>query len=495
MDLADPDPGQLLTTDSDQPWRLEVSTASKTKPGVVHITFAKAPGRPTVKCRGIWVTVPIGTTESDLTSTFDLIEYGYSGLGSTVTPNQNTKSYHCVRSGPKKIYEFDATSHFTLILKAIPVSRLPGAARLAISAEVTTAETPTESDWIVQNIDADDITKFVDDHFYFTSFSCVEPQVANPGTAELHWNGSDVGTEYWLSYNDKPAYRVTGQSTTVGGLTDITTFVLDARTPNPETNVFDQHHYLSTTVTVKEPTIEAKSLTATDRIAIADTFSAVSSTRTTTAFGPTTFEGDVTVMAGNKLTVNDIASGNGTVAINAAVTAKAATVDSLDARTGEIKTSGALTGGTTTVTSLNAGGGEIKTTGALTGGAATVSSLDARSGEIKTSGALKGGDTNVSSLTATGTVAGANVTANGRRVIRVEDVINLEVNSHDKKLWLYCQTGNKDNVYGAWENQYLNSNWRVHHYSSPRAAGDPAAANDVDPAPRVDDPADVPAEG
>ncbi len=287
---------------------LAVSTASKTKKGVISLKFAKAPGIPPVECTGIKVTIPVGATATDLTSNPGSIDPGHSSSKGTWTINASPDkaTYTCTPPAPARKFVFDEEAQFTLILRSIPVSRLPGQATLSIDATVTTTDTLTEEDWNVQ------ITKSIDDFFFFRSFSCVEPRISNPGTATLRWEGSEAGTEYYLSYDSHvgdDAIPVSGQSCQVRDLTDTTTFVLDARTPDPdEPDGEPGHHYLSATVTVEKPTIHAKSLTATDKIAVADTFTADSSDKTTTAKGPTFFEGDVTIVPNHNLTVGGAAT-------------------------------------------------------------------------------------------------------------------------------------------------------------------------------------------
>ncbi|MFE6050033.1 hypothetical protein ACFQ6N_04725 [Kitasatospora sp. NPDC056446] len=417
---------RLLEAAPDDPAPLAVSTASKTKLGIVRLRFTKAAGVPDVECTQITVTIPVGETGTDLTGNPGNIDYKYASSSGnwSITASSDRSRYVCTPSGPGKKFVFTDTAYFTVILDAIPVGRLPGEAALTLTAATTTAATmtaatttaatttaaPGEEDWTVP------ITKAVDDFFFFRAFSCEQPQIPNPGTAILRWEGSEHETEYWLSYDGRDPQQVTGQSAQITGITDTTTFVLDARTPDPQTGKFDRHHYLSTTVTVKEPTILAKELTA-KKINVPDTLTADGSSKTTTLHGPATFEEDVTVMA--KLIVNGtITNKDGTVRIDAAVSATglnansgeirttgnlrsgAATVTSLDAQSGVIKTSGALNTGDATVASLDAKSGAIKTSGALNTGAATVASLDAKSGAIKTSGALNTGDATVASLNA-----------------------------------------------------------------------------------------------
>ncbi|MEI5098267.1 hypothetical protein RB200_05905 [Streptomyces sp. PmtG] len=390
---------RLLTAVPDDPTPLAVSTASKTKLGLIQLRFTKAEGVPDVECTRITVTIPAGDTHTDLTSNPGNINYRHSSSRGTwsIAPSGDRTTYVCTPPGPSRKFVFTDTAHFALILDAIPVGRLPGEAELTLTAATTTTTNPSdEEDWTVP------ITKAVDDFFFFRAFSCERPQIPNKGTATLRWEGSEHETEYWLSYDDRAPQRVTGQSVQIADLIDTTTFVLDARTLNPETKEFDQHHYLSTTVTVKEPTIVAKELTA-KKVSVADTFTADSSDKTTTLHGRTTFEEDVTVMA--RLIVHET------------ITNEAGTMR-IDAGSGDITTSGTVQGsslkagasygiasnGAITGSGLNAGSGDITTSGTVQGsslkagasygiasnGAITGSGLNAGSGDITTSGTIQG---------------------------------------------------------------------------------------------------------
>ncbi|PNE38145.1 hypothetical protein [Streptomyces noursei] len=356
---------RLLEAVPDDPTPLAVSTASKTKLGVIHLRFTKADGVPDVECTRITVTLPVGDTDTDLTSNPGNIDYKHSSSGRnwSINPSGDRATYVCTPSGPGGKFVFTDTAHFTLILNAIPVGRLPGEASLALTASATTStmtNQPDEEDWTVP------ITKAVDDFFFFRAFSCEQPQIPNNGTATLRWEGSEHETEYWLSYDGRDPQQVTGQSAQIAGITDTTTFVLDARTPNPDTKEFDQHHYLSTTVTVKEPTIVAKELTA-KRINVPQTLTADSSNKTTTLHGRTTFEEDVTVMA--------------QLIVNGTITNEAGTVQ-IEAGSGNITSSGIVQGG-----SLKAG----TTYGIANNGAITGSGLNAGTGNITTDGIVQGG--------------------------------------------------------------------------------------------------------
>ncbi|MGW2439478.1 hypothetical protein ACWCY1_22410, partial [Streptomyces goshikiensis] len=79
---------------------------------------------------------------------------------------------------------------------------------------------------------------------------------------------------------------------------------------------------------------------------------------------------------------------------------------------------------------------------------------------------VTGASTFNNNITTTG-----NFTVGGKRAIRAGDRIKLEVNSHNKELYLYCETGNRDNVYGG-SRDYSNATWRVHYYDSRSSVND-----------------------
>ena len=315
----------LVVARSTDPPVVAVSTASKTKSAVVNLTFSRGVEPLPVKCREITVTIPVGTGAGDLTSNPGVIDPDYGTSAGTwvitQTDHDTFTTFSCTKSGPVKTFVFEQGTWFTLILKSVAVSRTPGDVSLTVTADTTTAESPEDDDWSEEPITMSEFAKSTENFFFFNSFSCVEPRVvngANGGTVTLCWEGSETDTEYYLSWDDRAPVKVTGKSHQVGGLTDTTTFVLDARTPDPTAADGFTHHRLSTTVTVKDPDIAAKTLTASSRIAVTDTFSADSGSRTTTALGPTTFEGDVTIMA--KLTANGPIDAKGLITANDGVT-------------------------------------------------------------------------------------------------------------------------------------------------------------------------------
>jgi hypothetical protein len=184
---------------------------------------------------------------------------------------------------------FDDDRWFKLILANIPVNGAAGLAPLTVTASTTTAED--------QPLPLDPIAKDSTD-FVFENFSCQAPQVANGETTTLHWTGSP-GSRYILTWDDgdddhsAELHNVTQFET--HELSHTTTFVLHAQRQVSGRTI---HHYLSTTVTVKDPDIKAKTLTTSKELALAnqegDTFRSRSEDKQTW-IRDAEFHGDVTV--------------------------------------------------------------------------------------------------------------------------------------------------------------------------------------------------------
>ncbi|MFB7911157.1 hypothetical protein ACFC1T_32445 [Kitasatospora sp. NPDC056076] len=305
--------GRLQAECVPSPNPLPVSTPSKTKNGVLRLTFSKPDGSPDVKCRSITVSLPIGTAPTDLTDNpvpIDGNQDGGQGTWLIVQrpSKESSLTFVCTPEAPGNQVTFDATRRFTLKVSAIPVARTPGDVRLTV-----TAHTATDNDWEDRPVDTPEVGKHREDAsaFFFRAFSSVQPRVANKGKATLRWEGSEAGTEYWLSWDEGAPVKVTGLSHQSHELTDTTTFVLDARTKGADGQ--DVHHYLSTTVTVKDPDIVARTVTASDKVTVTETFTADNKAGKKTTIGATTFDGNVTVTTGNTLTVAGQINANGGV--------------------------------------------------------------------------------------------------------------------------------------------------------------------------------------
>ncbi|MFE3876598.1 hypothetical protein ACFXPX_19670 [Kitasatospora sp. NPDC059146] len=316
FDAAAGPPGLLRVECVPSPDPLPVSTPSKTKNGVLSLTFSKPDGAADVRCRSITVSLPVGTTAADLASSPAPLDGNQDGgQGSwLIVPQRGDEAvvFTCTPEGPGSQVTFDATRRFTLKVSAIPVVRTPGHAALTITEHTTPA---TSDDWADRTVSTDPVEKHLESPsaFHFRGFAAERPQIVNDGkaTVVLRWEGSEAGTGYWLAWDDRPPIEVSGGSHPVGPLTDTTTFVLDARTKDAQGK--DVHHYLSTTVTVKNPDIAAKTLSATDKVTVTDTFWADNKNARKTWARNTAFEGDVT-MSG-KLTVGGELQADGNVTV------------------------------------------------------------------------------------------------------------------------------------------------------------------------------------
>ncbi len=189
---------------------------------------------------------------------------------------------------------FDDSRQFRLILANIPINQAPGTASLTITETTIADNIPEEHTCVLGGFEK------ASTDFIFENFSSEQPCVENGADIMLHWTGSPENTTYYLSWDDRtehisvPAATAcsfsTGNLPGFTGLTHTTTFVLDAQTTTS--------HYQSTTVTVTDPDIEAKSFTAADQIAVTDddtdTFQARSDDTTIWA-RTAVFNGNVTI--------------------------------------------------------------------------------------------------------------------------------------------------------------------------------------------------------
>ncbi|MFF2077472.1 hypothetical protein ACFVXG_22295 [Kitasatospora sp. NPDC058162] len=203
------------------------------------------------------MTLPFGAQESDLTQ--DIAPVGAACQDSKGTTwrivrstTPGTATYTCT---PETVHEdvtFDDSRKFTLVLSSIPATRSAADAQITV-----TEDTATGTDWTTRSTTTH-VVATNDTTFFFRDFCCLKPQVLHGQRATLVWEGSPVGTEYHLSWDDT-SKEVTGPSYTTHPLYRTTTFVLDARTRSATGQVI--HHYLSTTVTVRESDVEANNLT------------------------------------------------------------------------------------------------------------------------------------------------------------------------------------------------------------------------------------------
>lgn len=212
--------------------------------------------------------------------------------GQTRSENE-TVTFFCTPPDGRAV--FDADREFTLILSNVPVNRTPGDAAVTVVETTTGASGPEERSTTVDGIEK------AGNDFVFENFSSAASSVANGERSMLHWTGSPENTGYYLAWDDHPPelIKVDNQSTCsyrTPELHHTTTFVLDAQTVNQSSQTI--HHYLSTTVAVVDPDIEAGSLIATDQIAVADQGTETFRTRTedqSTRVQTAEFHADVTI--------------------------------------------------------------------------------------------------------------------------------------------------------------------------------------------------------
>ncbi|MFF9644123.1 hypothetical protein [Kitasatospora aureofaciens] len=287
-----------------------ISTAQETKKGTLFLTFRKPEAGAAVNCRAITITLPVGTRATDLVLNTggadpdDIDDYprDSSGLDWNIerrtTPAEPTSptevtaiTFTC--TPPSGTTVFGAGREFTLVLSSIPINRTAGAAPLTV-----TETSATTTDWADRPVVLPPIEK-ASNEFRFQNFSCVEPRVAHGEATQLQWDGTPHNTEYYLYWDDEPAKKLTGLTgpppltVPTHQLTRTTTFVLNAQRRNAANQIV--HHYLSTTVTVKDPDIPARTLTAADKVDITDTFVADRTNANKTWARATTFDGDVTI--------------------------------------------------------------------------------------------------------------------------------------------------------------------------------------------------------
>lgn len=172
---------------------------------------------------------------------------------------------------------FDQDREFTLILANVPINQAPGAAALAIVETIADGDTVEDHTSILRGFEK------IGTDFVFENFSSRQPRVENGCGTTLHWTGSPHNTNYFISWDDREPEMLSGVTGPdcqwpTPELTHTTTFVLRAETPNAAGESI--RRYLSTTVTVKEPSIDARRLTATDLAAVADGDAVTFQTRT-----------------------------------------------------------------------------------------------------------------------------------------------------------------------------------------------------------------------
>ncbi|GHI10534.1 hypothetical protein AQI88_31150 [Streptomyces cellostaticus] len=432
------------------PFPLYTPTSDDTPPTTLHIVVSNG-GADTVYCREILFSLPQGDLAQNLVdadtgdgSADDWTVERIQDSADIALPPGDYANFVAKPKAASGEAPVDR-SGLVITLTNLRITKQPGTARIEIRETATTdqghwPDSPGFTTCRITKFPAPAIPVQI-----VSDFHAEQCEVSSGGNVRLVWRGPDT-VEYKVLYG-AGAKPLDGQTDTLtaskdrdgapvkdfewkGTVTRDTTFHLTYV-------IGGATHTLSTTVTVANPELTGLHVTGdttTDGVLTAN------GSLTTSTAGETTFHHPVSVLGGKKL----LASGD--VEVNGSVTASgnSVTIAKDISASGKTLTIGAISG-----TSVNVGNGVIQ------GGAISGSSVSAGSGQI-TGGEIRG-----SSVSASG-----NITAsNGKRVIRVGDRIELEVNSHDKQLYLYCETGNKDNVYGG-KTGYRNSIWRVHYKDS-----------------------------
>lgn len=187
---------------------------------------------------------------------------------------------------------FDARRQFTLILSSIPINKTPGEATTTVTETTATSGTPEDRTTTLTGIEK------ASNDFLFDDFSTETPAVDNGQTVKLHWTGSPENSEYYLSWDgeEKKISVPAGMYctyTTEEPLTHTTTFVLDAQTKNRAGETV--HHYRSTTVTVNDPDITSRAITASDELALTDSGIFRAAKGASITAGATVFGSDATL--------------------------------------------------------------------------------------------------------------------------------------------------------------------------------------------------------
>lgn len=378
---------------------------------------------------------------------------------------------------------FNGSNYITAVIDKIPINAEPGTASVTITE--TTSSTSATAGFADRNAyrDAPKVTA----DFYFYNLHPREAAIARGEAPVLEWKGNTSNTDFTVYWSDGielrsevlqpaaeawyPRQHIPQNSTTF--------LVMAEHRPPGQTTTIRRH--LTTTVEVIDPDIIANEI------------------RT---------KGDITIAVGKRLRTDNIArTGNGDIQVADPVAALTVNGDLTVAGDKTVKTNriGRTAGagnikigdtldldyGLSAAGNITAGGNISAAGNISAGGDITVAAdrtLKAnRIGRTAGSGVIKVGDNLDLDY---GLSAAGNITARGKQVIKVGDQIQLEVNSHSKELYLYCETGSKDNVYGGQRRNasgvtYSNTLWRLHLWSSSRSVSDETDAAD-EPHPAID---------
>ncbi|MEU0005534.1 hypothetical protein ABZ079_14905 [Streptomyces sp. NPDC006314] len=462
---------------STDPKPLRVSSAEETEYGSVNINVG---GGITTSawCNKITVRVPVGAGAEHLTTEGADIKTGAS-TGWTPSAPAVSGGFAVITFTPARAVQFTGQI-VTLTLSNIAVNRTAGQVSIAI------IESSSRTNGSFTNKDAAvEVDKFPAG-FVFRNFAPEKIMVENGEVAVLRWEGSDA--KYTMHWGDTPAGVPLDKErvwSTPRGLTTVTGFMLRAEVTAGGVTLT---HTLTTAVTVRIPDLVVRNLTVQGPATFADSVSLTNTAKDLTVAGSVRGAGS------NPLRVSQ----NAGLKVDAALNVNGASTFN-----NSITTIGGVTvGGTLTANgNLNAVGKGIvriadlrgplgeplkvnSHVNVLPGNNVTVGGTLTANGNLNAVGKgivriadLRGPlseplkiNSHVNVLPGNNVTITDNLTVGGKRVIRVGDRIQLEVNSHNKELYLYCETGNRDNVYGGRRSDgstyYLNAIWRVHYFDS-----------------------------
>jgi hypothetical protein len=182
----------------------------------------------------------------------------------------------------------------------IPVNQQVGTVAITVTETATSDSSPAEARTAVFNA-----AKFPFG-FYFANLTAQVPMVQEGSSVTLTWQGSDNAT-YSIQWNEEPAVDVTNvRSWTSPALSNDTTFLLKATVVSQGETVFA---YLSTTVIVANPELQASSLQVTGATNLQGATTIGTGSTQATVNGNLTVNG-ATVLSGTNRLIGDSTAGN-----------------------------------------------------------------------------------------------------------------------------------------------------------------------------------------
>ncbi|WP_327373084.1 hypothetical protein OG393_03585 [Streptomyces sp. NBC_01216] len=465
---------------STDPTPLRVSSAEENEYGSVNINVG---GGITTSawCNKITVRVPVGAGAEHLTTEGADIKTGAS-TGWTPSAPAVSGGFAVITFTPARAVQFTGQI-VTLTLSNIAVNRTAGQVSIAI------VESSSRTNGSFTNKDAEVMVDKFPAGFVFRNFAPEKIMVENGEVAVLRWEGSDA--KYTMHWGDTPAGVSLDKERvwpTPRGLTTVTGFMLRAEVTAGGVTLT---HTLTTAVTVRIPDLVVRNLTVQGPATFADSVSLSNTAKDLTVAGSVRGAGSnplrVSQNAGLKVDAALNVTGASTFANSVSLTnaAKDLTVAGSVRGAGSNPLRVSQPAGLKVDAVLNVTGASTFNNSITTIGDVTVGGTLTANGNLNAVGTgtvriadLRGPygeplkiNSHVNVLPGNNVTITDNLTVGGKRAIRAGDRIKLEVNSHNKELYLYCETGNRDNVYGGSRN-YSNATWRVHYYDSRSSVND-----------------------